>query len=856
MPPLSSGPSSSPAWLATVILSTTPTEQLPPVVPYLCKVLHSQKNAYVPPGSHASDDNGPKSMAFAHEYKTRLSTLLQGRSVEGRWAAVVLIKTTIELGGWEILRACEPWVRGLVIILGQHDPPTTKSLCILTLTRIFLLLSSYPTLVGEITQPHLPTFLRACLQLIGSKAKDPSLRTTAHNTLSRSVFESCSHLLPVYTTRFRPHAKEIHSLLLKAIVPNDAQTHYSQSGQASLFSTPGDEQVNSAARKTFVLLHFCAPKDVRGALSDEWQFIRWLPALQAVIAGAHSVSDQVFLPVKEAWTPGPGLTHQVLHAKSDKSLSGDFHAYVAEMIPNTDIRVRADQLAGILAVLKQFIVTPTGSSVQVPVGQLMHLLTRIFSVTVPSDVDSGKSAGSAIVNPESDRYMLETLWAGLPQLHAASMELLLALMKRFGHSLVAITQESLELVCWIFSAETWDTNIRRTCYAAVAEVLRVQGRLLSKPSIKSLVLIVQCCCRDLISRSDIQTFDTTGSKGSKEISPKTSRAQKPALNADAMVKPSTAPRDFHASKSSDTYDAAWELLPLFITHLPPQSLPLAVRDNIERTAILAQHTDAMIACTLQPRPLKSGGRLPSSIMPHLARISGDDSRVEGLIKPRMLMIPTSEASNSEDGTNAYSELRGTESRGFDMDFEEKFISDAVSPYKDSFLRSSSPPAVEIPGSNTEAKNAVPSSLERETSLTKDPRCSTSEDQSAMAVPSPSSPPHQLLRQLPDHIPSFDPDSPPTKRPRFDQLSLPPASPSAMAPQAIETPAGNIAVALINNDPVPSSDHRMGGVGQGGAARGEVEDSDDDFEIPELVLSSDTDEDGAEEDDEDGADEVH
>lgn len=52
-----------------------------------------------------------------NKLKARLTSLLQDRSVEGRWTAVVLIKALLEAGRWEILRDCGPWVRGLLAIL-------------------------------------------------------------------------------------------------------------------------------------------------------------------------------------------------------------------------------------------------------------------------------------------------------------------------------------------------------------------------------------------------------------------------------------------------------------------------------------------------------------------------------------------------------------------------------------------------------------------------------------------------------------------------------------------------------------------------------------------------------------------
>lgn len=98
-------------------LTTTPVQDLPHLASHLAAAIgdcgrilsapHSQK-ATGPDGSNAIQIN---------KLKARLTSLLQDRTVEGRWTAVVLVKATIEAGQWELLRDSEPWVRGLLGIL-------------------------------------------------------------------------------------------------------------------------------------------------------------------------------------------------------------------------------------------------------------------------------------------------------------------------------------------------------------------------------------------------------------------------------------------------------------------------------------------------------------------------------------------------------------------------------------------------------------------------------------------------------------------------------------------------------------------------------------------------------------------
>jgi hypothetical protein len=54
---------------------------------------------------------------LVHKLRTHITTLLTGRNSSGRFAAVCLIKAVIDVGGWESLRASDPWLKGLIGVL-------------------------------------------------------------------------------------------------------------------------------------------------------------------------------------------------------------------------------------------------------------------------------------------------------------------------------------------------------------------------------------------------------------------------------------------------------------------------------------------------------------------------------------------------------------------------------------------------------------------------------------------------------------------------------------------------------------------------------------------------------------------
>jgi pre-rRNA-processing protein RIX1 len=267
----------------TFRISSTATLQLPQHVPAIAASLANCRTLLSSPQAAASKTSSESSVAV-HKYRTLLSALLQDRTIQGRWSAIVLIKATVEIGGWESLQKCLPWVRGLLGVLNKPDPPATKKLCIITLTRIFILTREYPTLIREITTPSLPALVQSSLQIANAKAPASLLQT---------ILESFNELLPRHPTIFRTYLKQIHPLLARLLAP----TPSNKLGQEEIPGTKLETTagVVQAAQQLFVQTSSCAPK---GASSDEWE-----KSLKTTVSSAHRVADRVFRAVIEDWQP-------------------------------------------------------------------------------------------------------------------------------------------------------------------------------------------------------------------------------------------------------------------------------------------------------------------------------------------------------------------------------------------------------------------------------------------------------------------------------------------------------------------------------------------------------------------------
>jgi len=103
-------------------LSSTPTSQLPNLTPTLVRNVLRCQGPLSSGGNSGTKSDASESSVLVYKLKTQVSTLLFGKSTEGRFAAVVLIKAIVAVGGWEVLRGVESWVRGLLSVLGVSEP--------------------------------------------------------------------------------------------------------------------------------------------------------------------------------------------------------------------------------------------------------------------------------------------------------------------------------------------------------------------------------------------------------------------------------------------------------------------------------------------------------------------------------------------------------------------------------------------------------------------------------------------------------------------------------------------------------------------------------------------------------------
>ncbi|KAJ5104501.1 hypothetical protein NUU61_001848 [Penicillium alfredii] len=594
-------------------LTTTPVDQLPSIASFLATSLSDCAELLAAPSAQKGKSESDNAVQV-HKLKTRLASLLQDRSVEGRWAAVVLVKATVEAGQWEIVRGYEPIVRSLIGILAKPDPISTRKMCIITLTRIFHLTYQYPTLVREITTPHLPGFITAALNLVSVPVKLPSgsSRKPKPNTpFLETVLHALLELIARHPTIFRPFGSQLRALLAEVI------------GCSSPVYFPAP--VVDAAEQLLVSLHKCAPKDKSGS--------GWSDDCKSTILSIHRATDRVFRAAVEQWeSVDPTLT----------PTRQDYSQELREQGPDNlglpgwrGIHSGADRLVALLQILSGFVSMPSASAVALPLGSILDVTSRLTSVTVPPE-GTDVSQSSVQFNLQIGREEREMLWTELPRIHIACLNLLAKLANMLETSGTSIIQTMLDQAVWVFRNEKFNRNLRSAVYDLLRSLVSLNGAAMTKQSVASIANTIRFCCHDLASSED----SSLSARSQSDLKSK-SKAGQATSNADSFLNPelqkNRSPQSI--SRFPELQQNASALLHITLASIPMELLAPSVRAEIDRTIILTANKDAMLASVLNPVPVVKG-RAGSSIMPFLVRSHADQLEVEALVRPRMPVLMT------------------------------------------------------------------------------------------------------------------------------------------------------------------------------------------------------------------------
>lgn len=465
-----------------------------------------------------------------------------------------------------------------------------------TLTRIYMLLHPYQTLVREIATPTIPEFVTASLALIKPSPSDGALKSPF--SVVEIICDAFSALIPLYPTTFRPFSSQLKSAARPYLAPTLSDDTIVPSG------------LSRAARKLVISLHHVAAK---AGGSDEWAKL-----VVALLKDLHLTADQVLRAVEESWEGSEGFT------RSKAGLGGEPNGggvSASEMPPWSGLSAGADRLIGLFQYLSDCLRYPTKSPVTIPTGALVDAASRVCLIARLSP--KAQSWDQALqTNAAIGREEKEELWSVVPDIHVAALSLLHVLIQRLQQSAIPLVPELLDHLGRVFKSGINIPVVRMTGYSLLKDILAIAGPTLSKPSADMLDPLFGACCRDL--QQDAGHLKPTKKPATSGTGPKKNSV---AANADLFLKPQTSAVVETATLDPDHKAAAAALLALIPSRLPQRHLKPSLRGLADQTAILTSNRDAMVASVLNPFK-DQRGRVYPSILPHLSQKFPEDQALE------------------------------------------------------------------------------------------------------------------------------------------------------------------------------------------------------------------------------------
>ena len=584
-------------------LNQTPEEELPQIAPFLASSIKRCSDAVRLASDPATAKKGDANVQF-HTLKSRLCSLLQAPSPQARFTGIILVNATIETGGKHVVASSEPWLRGLLAMLNKEDPVSSKKLCLLTITRVFSLTQHSSTLVRDITTPLLPPFLTSCMSLAGWRSREgqESSSFPLANPCLETVLQCLLHLIPHHPNTFRPFAAKIYQALPRLLV-----------------SQPGMQNITSLAHSMFVTLHFCAPKN--NAPTE------WLDACKAVIFSTHDVADRIFRAVIEAWKPSNNESAPEKSPMSSEKLPQSTTGGPLGLPKWQGIYQGSRVMISLLQLLTSFFFHPTSQAVNLPIGLVLDLTTRLLSAHI-SAVRGGIQP-SIHYNPEITHEEREELLGVFPEINHAILKLFLAIARVLGPSALPVTQTVLSQSLSIFDLTRLHEGVRIAAYDLVSDILPFFGSTMSRDNFKPMISLVETCCEDCFSAqfgSPQQTEKTNGGGSSSSV-----------VNGhiDALFLREKNEVAAFQSPRSAVRTSAVRLLCHVLKFVPAGSIARSARAQIDRVAVLGDQKQILLASVLNPELSNNGKHKMPSLLPFLARNSSYELGVEALLRPRL-----------------------------------------------------------------------------------------------------------------------------------------------------------------------------------------------------------------------------
>ncbi|TCD69857.1 hypothetical protein EIP91_005934 [Steccherinum ochraceum] len=141
------------------------------------------------------DAEALRSQEHLQKWIARLSSLLTSKDGGARWAGLCLAFQTAHLSKDLMVECAQTWVGATIPLLSKPEPLPVWKAAIRLMRRVFTGAMDVPEYQRQVCTPNVPKFSLA-LVAVGQKTSDVELKVL--------VFETLTHLIPVYPSLHRP----------------------------------------------------------------------------------------------------------------------------------------------------------------------------------------------------------------------------------------------------------------------------------------------------------------------------------------------------------------------------------------------------------------------------------------------------------------------------------------------------------------------------------------------------------------------------------------------------------------------------------------------------------------------------
>ncbi|CAB4461775.1 uncharacterized protein OCT59_017489 [Rhizophagus irregularis] len=435
-----------------------------------------------------------------HKWCTRINSLLQSKVTNARWAGICFIKISLKQSGELFIQNLQSWATSLMVLLTKSEPTFILKEIITTLTELFNKTQNRPELQREITTQQLPRFNTFLIKLSG-----------LNKELLPTILNALSHSVKNFPTIFRPVNEQTQKLCLNILLDG---TYYYESELAKMAIECFTRIINFG-----------------GKLNMDY----WKLTLLKLVGSLNNILDRLFDTIDEEKDMPKKLTGFEMPQVSEDYV-------VAFPILFSRFKCLSECLISLISL-------PTSLPVQIPVNQILDLLYRVYNIYDVSFVTNSK-----------DKNEYYTLMLGIPSLLMNCNKILSAAILSIGEHLTRHLRVISSVLLKLLNNSKSRWLLRVSTYNLITLCMQKYGIGLTNSISSSTLLSFIIDDIEIIQKSQYDISNNTPvSTNNKKSSKKKESSQ--ITNSDALVNSSGL---IYLQADNDVQCSALEVLKILL----------------------------------------------------------------------------------------------------------------------------------------------------------------------------------------------------------------------------------------------------------------------------------------------------